>query len=362
MNYYIHIPFCRSKCGYCAFYSEAGADSTLVERYLEKITEQLSARDFPEAETVYFGGGTPTLLSASQLERLFTAVEQNLHPGKNCEISIECNPETLDASKISLMKNFITRISCGVQSFDPDLRSTLGRDCSNSAIEKAVSLVRDAGIPHFNCDLIYAIPGQTLSGWQHDLETAIACQVDHLSCYNLTPEEQSRLGSSFIIDDDAALKMYQMAGDILTANGISRYEISNYSRPGCECRHNVNIWRGGRLTAFGPAGAGFDGTSRIINVENLCDWLNDEAPEIDTLDENARSREIFAVNLRTASGWNRKLWQNTGRAVSWENISAFFDDAVRDIPENFYCKNTESIRLTPDGLLYWNDIAEKIIL
>ena len=362
MNYYIHIPFCRSKCGYCAFYSEPGADSSLVERYLEKIIRQLSEQKFPEAETIYFGGGTPTLLSSCQLEKLFAAVEENLRPEKDCEISIECNPETLDAEKTALMKNVITRISCGIQSFDPALRSTLGRDCSDSAIEKAVSLIQDARIKHFNCDLIYAIPGQTLSGWEHDLETAVSCQVDHLSCYNLTPEEQSRLGGSFIIDDDAALEMYQTAGSILADKGFSRYEISNYARSGCECRHNINIWKGGKLTAFGPAGAGFDGTSRIINVENLCSWLNDGAPEIDTLDENARSREIFAVNLRTAAGWNRKLWHDTRRAVSWENMCDIFDNAVRDIPENFYSRTAESIRLTPDGLLYWNDIAEKIIL
>ena len=362
MNYYIHIPFCRSKCGYCAFYSEPGADNALIERYLDKVTSQLETRDFPDADTIYFGGGTPTLLSAGELERLFCSVKDNLHPSEKCEISIECNPETLDSDKISLMNGFITRISCGIQSFNSGLRDTLGRDCSDRAIDNAVSLIKDSKIPHFNCDLIYAIPGETLSDWQNDLERAVACQVDHISCYNLTPEEQSRLGKSFIIDDDDALEMYRTAGELLSCCGIFRYEISNYSRPGSECRHNVNIWRGAKLQAFGPAAAGFDGTSRMINVENLIQWLDDAAPEIDLLTEEERSREIFAVNLRTTAGWNRKLWQSADRAVSWEEISGIFADSVQNIPSNFYCQTSDSIHLTDEGLLYWNDIAEKIIL
>ena len=362
MNYYIHIPFCRSKCGYCAFYSEAGADRSLVGRYLDKVISQLSTQDNPPADTIYFGGGTPTLLSAKELERLFYAVRENLRPTENCEISIECNPETLDADKTAGMNGFITRISCGIQSFNSTLRDTLGRDCSDRAIENALSLIKESQIPHFNCDLIYAVPGQTVSDWQRDLETAVACRVDHISCYNLTREEQSRLGNSFIIDDDAALEMYRIAGDILADHGIFRYEISNYARPGSECRHNVNIWRGAKLKAFGPAGAGFDGKARIINVENIRQWLDGAAPEIDLLDEEERAREIFAVNLRTASGWNRTIWENTGRAVSWETISRIFTDSITNIPANFYRQTGESISLTPEGLLYWNDIAEKIIL
>ena len=362
MNYYIHIPFCRSKCGYCAFYSEPGAEEALVERYLDKVINQLHSEENLPAETIYFGGGTPTLLSAGQLERLFAAVKEALKPAAGCEISIECNPETIDQDKISLMNGFITRISCGIQSFDSTLRDTLGRVCSDRAIENAVTLIKESKIRHFNCDLIYAIPGQTISDWKHDLETAVSCQVDHISCYNLTPEEQSRLGKCFIIDDDKAHEMYMTAGDMLAEHGIFRYEISNYAVPGAECRHNVNIWRGGKLKAFGPAGAGFDGTARIINVEDLTLWLNDASPEIDMLNEEERSREIFAVNLRTTAGWNKKLWADTNRAVSWEKISGIFADSVQNIPSNFYIKTSDNIRLTPDGLLYWNDIAEKIIL
>ena len=150
--------------------------------------------------------------------------------------------------------------------------------------------------------------------------------------------------------------------DFSEDHGIFRYEISNYARPGSECRHNVNIWRGAKLKAFGPAGAGFDGKTRIINVENIRQWLDGAAPEIDLLDEEERAREIFAVNLRTASGWNRTIWENTGRAVSWETISRIFTDSITNIPANFYRQTGESISLTPEGLLYWNDIAEKIIL
>ena len=360
MNCYIHVPFCKSKCGYCAFYSETGANENIIEEYLEKLIRDISSVKPFKPQTIYIGGGTPTLLSAAQLQYLFESIKRYLAPDKECEISIECNPETLTAEKCSVLQEHISRISLGVQSFDDTLRDTLGRKCSKEALNNALNLIRESKIPHFNCDLIYGIPGETLELWKNDLENVISAGVDHVSCYSLTPEEQSRLGATFIIDDDAAVEMYQTAGKILSRNGIERYEISNYAKRGAECRHNVNVWKGGKLIAFGPAGAGFDGTQRTVNPESICCWLNGDAPENDELPEESRCREIFAVNLRTVSGWNRELWQH--KNFSWDKMREIFSSAMESIPNEFYIITNDTIRLTADGLLYWNDIAERIIL
>ena len=362
MNYYIHVPFCRSKCGYCAFYSEVCRDEQLIERYLEKLISDMSFKPLPRAHTVYIGGGTPTLLSAAQLSRLFEAVNKYLAPLPDCEISIESNPETLTSEKIAVLKQHITRISLGVQSFDSSLRATLGRNCSGDALKNAVTLIQHSAFEHFNCDLIYAVPGGSMAQWIKDLDMVVSCGVDHVSCYNLTCEEQSLLGGTFIIDDDMAKEMYDVAQARLETVGILRYEISNYARIGAECRHNVNVWKGEKLISFGPAAAGFDGVSRMINVEDISGWLADEAPEKDMLSAEARCREIFAVNLRTVNGWNKTMWDKSCFSVPWMEMHKIFTSAMESVPKEFYIIDKQSIRLSPEGLLYWNDIAERVIL
>lgn len=362
MNYYIHVPFCRSKCGYCAFYSEVCNDEQLIESYLKKLISDMAVAPLPRAHTVYIGGGTPTLLSSSQLVRLLDAVQHYLSPLPGCEISVESNPETLTHDKISVLKEHITRISLGVQSFDSNLRKTLGRKCSDSALKNALSLIRNAEFDHFNCDLIYAVPGESMAQWKNDLDMVVSSGVDHVSCYNLTCEEQSLLGGTFIIDDDMAKEMYDMAQSCLCCSGIERYEISNYAVHGSECRHNINVWKGQQLISFGPAAAGFDGVNRIINIEETNKWLAGEQPETDILSAEARCREIFAVNLRTVNGWNKKIWDEAGFAVSWTEMHKIFTSAMESVPEEFYIIDRQSVRLSSTGLLYWNDIAERVIL
>ena len=359
MNYYIHIPFCQSKCGYCAFYSVTGCGSNEIEAFLNKIKQELEHCS-EAADTIYIGGGTPTHLSAKQLEKLF-AIIAGVPRKENCEISIESNPETLDADKVSLISEHVTRISLGIQSFDGTLRRTLGRISSDTAIYRAVELIQNVQIPHFNCDLIYGIPGSNCNQWQRDLELVIKCGVDHVSCYNLTPEEQSLLGGTFIIDNDMAFDMYNLAGQILSDNGINRYEISNYASGNAECRHNVNIWRGGRLAAFGPSASGFDGVNRYTAADDINLWLAGKAPEYDVITPVSRCREIFAVNLRSVEGWHKNMWSSFENRVSWQEMINFFTLAMETVPEQFYIIENDTVKLSSQGLLYWNDIAERII-
>ncbi len=358
MNYYIHVPFCRSKCGYCVFYSESSPDDGMEDAYLdrlEQVLEQYEA-DVP-CGTIYLGGGTPTLLTEARLERLFLMIQRHLRPDAGTEISIESNPETLTESKVRLIRSFATRLSLGVQSFNPALRKTLGRDCSQPALERAVQWIADARFPHWNCDLIYAIPGQLPKGFRQDIEQAAALGIDHLSCYNLTPEEGARLADSFRVDENDAVEMWNLAG----RGPLPRYEISNYAKPGGECRHNVDVWRGGRLTGFGPAAAGFDGQRRQSEVASLAAWLRGDPPEPDEIPPEKRLNEIFAVNLRTVAGWTPELWAKVPGADAWESRLETARRARMETLPEWFDISPERITLSASGLLFWDSVAETIL-
>ena len=362
MNYYFHLPFCHSKCGYCAFYSVPTPEAGVIDAYLTHLEHQLAAAPpLPPAETIYLGGGTPTLLSLPQLKRLFSMLERSFAHDAECEISIEANPETLDEAKIALLRENVTRISLGVQSFSAGQRQILGRRCGDEALANAIAMIRRAGFPHWNIDLIYGIPGETPARWKDDLVRAADCGVDHLSCYSLTPEEGSRLGTSLAIDDDTATDMYEMIPEALAPYGIRRYEISNYARSDSRCRHNVNVWRGGLLRGFGPSAAGFDGCDRMTEPATLRDWLAGVPPELDRIPHEQRLAEIFAVNLRTADGWTPELWKNVPGADSWEDRRSAVMQVECNLPVSWWKITPKCIKLSDEGLCFWNDIAQAML-
>ncbi|MBR7156529.1 MAG: radical SAM family heme chaperone HemW [Lentisphaeria bacterium] len=362
MNCYIHVPFCRKKCGYCAFYSEESPEPALFDRYLTKLAADLQS-DAPGGkvyDTLYVGGGTPTLWQIEYLEKFIALLHKHLRFAPGAELSIEANPETLDAAKISLLRENFTRLSLGVQSFDPQLRQSIGRVCSQEKLLHTLKLIKAAAFPHFNCDLIYALPGESAAVWQQDLLQAVDAGVDHLSCYALTAEEGSSMGWQLQEDDERAVDFFHQATEVLSACDIERYEISNYARNGGQCRHNTNVWRGEELTAFGPAGAGFDGNCRYVNAFPLDRWLAGSAAESDPLPTNQRLNEIFAVNLRTTAGWTPALWAQVKFADSWQKRLNLAAECAALFPGCFHIAQQE-IHLTTDGLLFWNDIAAALI-
>ena len=358
MNYYFHVPICRSKCGYCAFYSEPAPGEELLDAYLDRLEQELdSFKPQEPCETLYLGGGTPTLFDDRRLERLLAMITRTLAPPPDAEISIEANPETLTAAKVALLRSFANRLSLGVQSFDSRLRGTLGRDCSQAALERALDLVATAKFPHWNCDLIYAIPGQDGEAFRRDLYSAVALGIDHLSCYSLTPEEGARLADSLLPDEEESERMWKIANGC----GLTRYEISNYAKSGGECRHNLNVWRGGRLRGFGPSAAGFDGVRRTIEPASLAAWLRGDPPEVDEIPPEERLNEIFAVNLRTVRGWTPELWSGVPNADPWESRLAVAQRAAAETFPEWFDISPERITLTNSGLLFWNSVAETIL-
>lgn len=354
INLYIHVPFCRKKCDYCAFYSIDDFPNNATQNYLDKIECDIAETIFPEKiSTVFIGGGTPTLLSSKELKQLGNIIN-SLPLSDNPEITIEANPETLTDKKIEILNSFVNRISCGVQSFSEKSRKILGRNCSNEAIHKLETLP----FTRRNCDLIFAIPGQTLKDWEQELLSAVTSGVDHISAYALTAELGTKLAKkSLQIDDDLATDMWLLTGEFLKRHGIERYEISNYSQPNHECFHNRNVWYGGLLYGYGPAAASYYGFKRCQEVENLADWLNGAPAIDDIISSEKRRREIRVMGLRTTKGWSRENYLKLPGATlpEWNEFVA----EAQTIKNVHADKN--SVFLNTDGLLFWNDIAAELL-
>ena len=360
-NLYIHVPFCAGKCDYCAFYSEPAPEPALIRLWLERILHQLeeNAPRLAEAETVYFGGGTPSLLPEGVLRRLFTAIRE-ITPAA-VEISIEANPFTVTPEKSAVLASFANRVSLGVQSFDPVLREAVGRrDHAGPGPEEAVRNLRDAGLRNLGLDLMYGLPGETPELWRRDLERALELNPEHLSAYSVTPEPGTpfaRRVAGRPEDDVLTETMWEQAGAVLGEAGLSRYEVSNYARPGFESRHNSNVWHGQTYLGFGPAACSFDGTDRWTQVSDLRAWLDGAPPELDRIPRRARLGEILMMGLRTVRGWTRREFE-VATGCPWDGFTEQLDElAERDL----VTRTGDTVAPTERGLAFWNDIAESLV-
>ena len=251
MELYLHIPFCVRKCAYCSFVSFPAAaeeKDAYVASLLREAELRQSEADGP-VETVYIGGGTPSLLSPSQLRRLIAGLREYYEIRPDAELSMESNPGTLTAAFLdTAVSAGVNRLSLGMQAYQPEILQFLGRFHSFEEVSRSVSMARAAGLNNLNLDLIFGIPGQTLSDWNETLDAALSLSPDHLSAYGLISEEgtplQSRLdaGEAVLPDPDIEREMYDLAIRRLRAAGLEQYEISNFARKGFECRHNIGYW------------------------------------------------------------------------------------------------------------------------
>ena len=260
---YIHIPFCLSKCRYCGFNSVPLESAAALEAYCHALVEEIRAWSpaTPALSTLYFGGGTPSILSPAQVRTILDAIAARTTFGPDSELTIEANPETLDAAKLSALRDLgCNRLSIGVQSFDDGLLRLMGRPHDARQAVLAFEGARHAGFDNIGVDLIFGLPGQTQRQWQGDLEAALRLQPEHVSLYSLTYEGNSEFtrrkaqGTLTPCDEDAEAGMYLAAIERMTNTGYVHYEVSNFARPGRESRHNLNYWRCGDYRGFG-AGA-----------------------------------------------------------------------------------------------------------
>lgn len=303
MNIYFHIPYCKSKCKYCAFYSETlPPPAEYVEYMLLEMKEILSKAAKP-VNTVYIGGGTPSALPPRQLEHLVSTIVAEYAPK---EFSIEVNPADVSRELLAALQG-VTRISIGAQSFDDDILQFLGRRHTKADIIQAVGLIKAFGFTNFGLDLIAAIPNMNKECWQKSLEATLALSPTHISIYNLSIEEGTPFFKSGLqpIPDDEAMEQLALAQSILNVAGYSRYEISNYAKPGFECLHNLAVWHGEDYYGIGAGAHSRIGQSRIHNSDNWHDWLaakqsgllTPQNIEQMTLEEDARERTFTQWRL-----------------------------------------------------------------
>ena len=326
---YVHIPFCRRKCAYCNFTSYPGREA-IIPAYLDALEDEMRAaaeRFGPmAADTVFIGGGTPSLLTGDEMRCLMDAVRRWFCVSPDAEITSEANPGTLDAAKLAAFRAAgVNRLSLGVQSFDDGLLRVLGRIHTAREAEAAVRLAAEAGFSNLSLDLMYALPAQSMAQWRATLETALRLPVKHISCYSLIVEDGTPMQAMVeadpgcLPDEETAVDMQHEAARLLAERGFLRYEISNYALPGFESRHNLVYWRRGDYLGLGCAAHSLMNSQRFANTASLEEYLSGlRAGEPETLTERDVYEETVMLGLRTREGVEAALLPQDalGRLVS----------------------------------------------
>lgn len=366
---YVHVPFCRHRCGYCDFTLVAGRDD-LVERYFAAVAHELDRVCQPfELDTLYLGGGTPSHLGPDGLRRLFNILHERLQPADDAEVTVEANPLDVTPEFVTAAHDCgVTRVSLGGQSLDAATLRALDRDHAPEDVRVATARLLDAGLV-VSLDLMTAAPGQSLAGVEADLAVAIALGVQHVSVYCLTWEkgtafESARLrGTLQPAEESIERAMFETAIDRLEAAGYEHYEVSNFAGAGFRCRHNEAYWDCRPWEAFGPGAARFDGRTRITNHRSTTTWMakvlagDDFTGDVDRMTDEQAARERIVVGLRRRDGLDRAAF----RAASGFDLESLAGPAIaRWIAAGLATDDGCHVRLTRAGLLVsdalWADV------
>ncbi len=356
---YVHIPFCAHRCDYCDFATWTDRDH-LVDDYVAACIDDLRGRATPPATSVFFGGGTPSLLAADRLVAILDAIERA--PG--CEVTVECNPDSVDAAKFARYAAAgVDRVSLGAQSFVPHVLRSLNRTHDPGNVAAAIGWAREAGIERINVDVIYGTVGESLDDWRRSVDAVLELGVTHVSAYALTVEPATPLGRAVAEggagapDDDDQADKYVIVDDLLAAAGLENYEVSNWAVPGAECRHNVLYWTMGEYVAIGCAGHGHTAGARWWNVRTPERYIArigaGRAPESgrEELDAGGRAEEAFTLALRTR--WGAPIGPLAAPAAT----------ALADLTEARLVEATGGrVRLTRAGRLLASDVTARLLL
>lgn len=380
---YVHVPFCAQKCEYCAFYS-GPASGDLIQRYVQALLLELEliAQDC-RPKTVFFGGGTPSLLTLKQWESVLTTLHR-LGLGNAAEFSVECNPATVSADKAALLRQFgVNRISMGVQSLDEALLDRLGRVHSRDMVFRSYDILRKAGFENINIDLMFAIPGQTMEIWNRTLDEALALGTEHLSCYEVIYEEDTPLyeqlkAGECDVDDDLAADLYEVLYDRVGAVGFGAYEVANFARrrrvgesvdrpeaepgiPAFACRHNVGYWRGRDSYGLGPSASEWVRGLRSRNWSNTvlyCEHLEKgrRAKEFaEALPPLGRAGEMAAFGLRMNAGWP---WEEFQGQTGFDLRTEWPTEMAQLVSRGWAERTPTHFRLTRAGLRFADSAAQ----
>ncbi|WP_302793770.1 radical SAM family heme chaperone HemW [Eubacterium ventriosum] len=386
LEIYIHIPFCVKKCDYCDFLS-APADLETKEKYVEALINEINLNKNKMSEyvvdTVFIGGGTPSLLEENQISKIMSVLRDNCNMSENPEITIECNPGTITESKLlEYKKSGINRISFGLQSANDEELKSIGRIHNYAGFLESYNLARKCGFDNINVDLMSALPGQTLKSYEETLNKVVRLEPEHISAYSLIVEENTLMydrvkkaqikGINILPDEESERKMYYLTNNILRSNGYRKYEISNYSKPGKECKHNIGYWQRKEYLGFGIGAASLYKENRYNNisdinkyievltnnikensinnvgnsseVENQVNILNSIVKNLQQLTERDRMEEFMFLGLRMMEGVSmEKFEQYFGKTYMevYGKVQKRMEDKRFLINDNGYVKLTE---------------------
>jgi oxygen-independent coproporphyrinogen III oxidase len=372
---YLHIPFCKSRCSYCDFATDIYRDSASVERYVTAICSELVSFAPPAhagrsalVDTIYFGGGTPSLLRPEQLLRILDAVRNKFHVSENPEITMEMNPATVTAETLGAYRALgVNRASFGVQTFNDHDLKLLARGHDADDARNTFRLLRDAGFGNISFDLIAGLPGQSLDDWQRNLDEAVAMQPEHISLYLLeihegTPlAEQLRSGRRPMPDEDLAAEMYEVMIDRLAPVGYHQYEISNFARPGFESRHNSKYWRLEPVYGLGVSAHSFDGFQRYSNERDAAAYVNriEECSTAEVTRERIdAASEFLFLGLRLTDGVCLAEYH---KRFGVDVTEKYADEIVRLKDAGLIDLRDDQLRLTRKGMLFSNEVFEVFV-
>jgi oxygen-independent coproporphyrinogen III oxidase len=360
---YVHIPFCPKVCPYCSFYKEA-SDRNKTQRFLDSVLAELDHRAEAltlQPETIFFGGGTPSALSTPQLDYLLSGLRQRLDLSQLREWTLEMNPATVSLEKASVLRSLgVNRISMGVQSWDEELLKVLGRVHSGAQAQRSYEILREAGFDNVNLDLMFGVPTQTRAQWQASLEKTVALAPEHISAYCLTYEEDTAYFARFVrgeLTQDVSwdADLFEATMDTLEGAGFDQYEISNYSRPGRECLHNLAYWLGADYLGLGPSAFSTVGARRWQNVADTAIYYDRIEKRVctesfsETLSEEIRLGERIAFGLRT------------NRGVTREQVAPWSEEVSRFEADGFLRAQGQSVLLTRQGKLVADTVAQTFV-
>ena len=377
---YVHVPFCAHKCEYCAFYSEA-SQGELIARYTTSLVRELElvAHDL-KPRTVFFGGGTPSILNLRQWEQILQTMQRLQLLGAE-EWTIESNPATVSLDKAKLWRDFgVNRVSMGVQSLDERLLDRLGRIHSREQVFRSFDTLRAAGFENVNIDLMFAIPSQTMDIWRATMAEAMALGSEHLSCYEVIYEEDTPLyaqlqAKEFDVDEELACEMFDELVQTATNHGYVQYEIANFGKdkspaslqtriPSHACRHNVNYWRGGSFYGIGPSATGYVRGTRTKNWSNTqlyCEQIEKGRRAIEsseTLTPEGRAGETAAFGLRMNVGWS---FEEFKAVTGFDLRTGWAAEMQQLIDQGWAEQDSSGFRLNARGLRFADSAAQEFL-
>ena len=370
---YLHIPFCKQACHYCDFHfsTNTSVQPALVASMVEEIKMQRHYLDGETVSTIYFGGGTPSLLTEEQISLLLQTIRENFGLQSGAEVTLEANPDDLTSVKLSELKNAgINRLSIGIQSFQDDVLKFLNRAHRGEQARQCVLLAREAGFDNISIDLIYAIPGQTEKAWLENIQKAIELKPEHISSYSLTVEKQTVFGNwaekgKFIaVEDDVAARQLEMLVEQLERAGFDQYEVSNFSRPGRESRHNSSYWKQEKYLGVGPSAHSYNRVTRQFNIRNNHLYIQSvrsgKIPfELEHLSVADHVNEYLLTTLRTRWGVHLDSLKQQYAYDLLNSHPQFLSELFR---QNLAILEDGFLRLTKPGKLLADKISSELFL